>query len=108
VKVRAFDPVAMPKAAKLPALRGVTLCDDAYACATGAHAVAIVTEWNEFRGMDLAKLKRLMKRPILADLRNLYEPEEVEARGWTHLGVGRGRPGAVASRARRSRRAARS
>jgi UDPglucose 6-dehydrogenase len=116
VKVRAFDPVAGPKAAKLPALRGVTLCDDAYDCATGAHAVAIVTEWNEFRGMDLARLKRLMKRPILADLRNLYEPEEVEARGWTHLGVGRGRPRLVASRGRggaprarrRQRRAARS
>ena len=92
VQVRAFDPVSMPKAKSLPALRRVTLCDDAYACARGAHAVAIVTEWNEFRGMDLARLKRLMKRPILADLRNLYEPEEVEAKGWTHLGVGRGRP----------------
>ena len=99
--VRAFDPVSMPKAAKLPELRNVTLCDDAYECAKGAHAVAIVTEWNEFRGMDLARLKRTMKRPILADLRNLYEPEEVEARGWMHLGVGRGRPSKSAGGARR-------
>ncbi|MEO5880457.1 MAG: nucleotide sugar dehydrogenase, partial [Candidatus Eisenbacteria bacterium] len=98
VKVRAFDPVSMSKASGVPELRGVALCDDAYAAARGAHAVAIITEWNEFRGMDLARLKRLMKRPILADLRNLYEPEEVEARGWTHLGVGRGRPGKARGR----------
>jgi len=103
VKVRAFDPVSNAKAAKLPQLRGVTLCDDAYDCAKGAHAVAIVTEWNEFRGMDLARLKRTMKRPILADLRNLYEPEEVEAKGWLHLGVGRGRPAAVKKSTRRRR-----
>ena len=44
--------------------------------------------------MDFARLKRLVKRPVFADLRNLYEPEEVEGRGWTHLGVGRGRPNA--------------
>jgi len=105
VKVRAFDPVAMPKAGTAPELRGVTLCEDAYEAARGAHAVAVVTEWNEFRGMDLARLKRLMKRPVLADLRNLYEPAEVEARGWTHLGVGRGRPGATPRRRGARRRA---
>jgi UDPglucose 6-dehydrogenase len=110
-RVRAFDPVAMPRASGLPELRGVELCEDAYACAKGAHALVVVTEWNEFRGMDLGKLRRLMKRPVLCDLRNLYEPEEVEASGWTHVGVGRGRPGRnrAVRRARRrpARRAAR-
>ena len=105
VKVRAFDPVSNEKAAKLPQLKNVALCEDAYECAKGAHAVAIVTEWNEFRGMDLARLKRLMKRPILADLRNLYEPGEVEAKGWTHLGVGRGRPSTDGNRRSRRKRA---
>jgi UDPglucose 6-dehydrogenase len=103
VKVRAFDPVAMPKAAPLPEMRRVELCDDAYGCARGAHALVIVTEWNEFRGMDLARLKRVMKRPVLCDLRNLYEADEVTAMGWTHVGVGRGRPGAK-GRARRGGR----
>ena len=105
MKVRAFDPVSNEKAAKLSQLKNVSLCEDAYACAKGAHAVAIVTEWNEFRGMDLARLKRLMKRPILVDLRNLYEPDEVESRGWTHLGVGRGRPSMDGNRRARRKRA---
>ena len=94
VKVRAFDPVAMPGAAKLPQLSGVDLVSDAYEAASGAHCVAIVTEWNEFRGMNLSRLKRLMRKPVLADLRNLYDPEEVEAAGFKHVAVGRGRSGA--------------
>jgi UDPglucose 6-dehydrogenase len=92
VKVRAFDPVAMPGAAKLPQLSGVDLVSDAYEAASGAHCVAIVTEWNEFRGMNLSRLKRLMRKPVLADLRNLYDPDEVEAAGFKHVAVGRGRP----------------
>jgi len=91
IKVRAFDPVAMPGAKKLALMRGVELAGDAYDAARGAHALAIVTEWNEFRGMDLAKLKRLMKKPVLCDLRNIYDPEEVEAAGMRYVGVGRGR-----------------
>ena len=102
VHVRAFDPVAADKAVGLPALRDVDMCDDAYSCAEGAHALAVVTEWNEFRGLDLSRLKRLMKRPVLCDLRNIYEPGEVEAMGWTHVGVGRGRPERVVRRARRA------
>jgi UDPglucose 6-dehydrogenase len=92
VKVRAFDPVAMPGAARLAALRDVELTADAYEAARGAHALAIVTEWNEFRNLDLAKLKRLMRKPVLCDLRNIYDPEVVEAAGMKHVGVGRGRP----------------
>ena len=91
VRVRAFDPVAMPGAKTLPALRGVELVDDAFEAARGADALAIVTEWNEFRNMDLARLRRLMRRPVLCDLRNIYDPEEVEAAGMRYVGVGRGR-----------------
>jgi UDPglucose 6-dehydrogenase len=91
MKVRVFDPVAMPHAKALPVMRGVDLANDAYDAARGAHALAIVTEWNEFRGMDLARLKRIMRKPVLCDLRNLYDPAEVETAGLRHVGVGRGR-----------------
>ena len=90
IRVRAFDPVAMPGAGGFPALRGVEMVADAYEAARGAHALAIVTEWNEFRNMDLARIKRLMRKPVLCDLRNIYDPEEVEAAGMRYVGVGRG------------------
>ena len=96
VKVVAFDPVAMPKAESLPEMKGVTLAADAYDAARDAHAVAIVTEWNEFRGMNLGRLKRLMKTAVFCDLRNIYQRDEVEAAGFTHVGVGKGRPAAPA------------
>jgi UDPglucose 6-dehydrogenase len=102
VKVRAYDPVAMPSARTLPEMKNVTLAKDAYDCARGADAVAIVTEWNEFRNLNLARLKRLLRRPVLCDLRNIYVPAEVEAAGFRHVGVGRGR--AAASAAERPRR----
>jgi UDPglucose 6-dehydrogenase len=92
-RITAFDPVALQKAAGLAQLKGVTLARDAYDAARGADALAIVTEWNEFRNMNLGRLRRLMRKPVLCDLRNLYDPEEVEAAGMKHVGVGRGRPG---------------
>jgi UDPglucose 6-dehydrogenase len=101
VKVCAFDPVAMAKAEDLPEMRGVTLGADPYDAARGAHAIAIVTEWNEFRDMDLARLKRVMKKPVFADLRNIYHPDEVTAAGFTHIGVGKGRPGTAGKPARK-------
>ncbi len=104
VKIRAFDPVAMPSAKK--SVRGVEFTSDAYECARGAHALAIVTEWNEFRNLNFSRLKRLMRRPVLCDLRNIYEPAEVESAGWTHVGVGRGRVRvSAANGAARTRRA---
>ena len=103
VSVTAFDPVSMPGARRLPELRGVTLAADAYEAAKGADALAIVTEWNEFRGMNLSRLKRTMRRPVLCDLRNLYDPEAVEAAGLTHVGVGRGRAARTSPQPRRTR-----
>jgi len=90
VKVTAFDPAAMTKAR--PILKGVELAEDVYQAARGADALAIITEWNEFRGLDLARLRRIMRHPVLCDLRNVYEPAEVEAAGMKYVGVGRGRP----------------
>ena len=104
-KVRAFDPVAMPGARRLPVLRAVSFARDAYECAKGAHALAIVTEWNEFRGMNLSRLKRVMAKPVLCDLRNLYDPDEVEAAGMQYVGVGRGRVAATATRRARRKSA---
>jgi UDPglucose 6-dehydrogenase len=103
VQVVAFDPVALPGARRLPQLRDVEFAEDAYRAATGADAVAIVTEWNEFRNMDLRRLRGLMRQPVLCDLRNVYAPEEVEAAGMRHVGVGRGEARATAVRVGRRR-----
>jgi UDPglucose 6-dehydrogenase len=92
VKIQAFDPVASRAAARVPEMRGVEVKGDAYETARGVDALAIVTEWNEFRNLDLRKLRRLMRRPNLCDLRNLYDRAEVEKAGLVHVAVGRGRP----------------
>ena len=91
VQVTAYDPVAMPRARQSLGRR-VAFADDAYEAARGADALAIVTEWNEFRNLELARLRRVMRRPVLCDLRNIYRPEDVEAAGLRYVGVGRGRP----------------
>ncbi len=87
-KVIAFDPIAMDKAKpKLP--KSVTFAHDAYEAATGAHAVAIVTEWNEFRQLDLVRLAKGMKSLVLFDGRNIYEPSHVRDLGFMYYGIGR-------------------
>ncbi|MEO1695155.1 MAG: UDP binding domain-containing protein, partial [Pseudomonadota bacterium] len=85
--VRGYDPEGTEQARA--AIEKITLCDDAYTCATGADAVAIVTEWNEFRALDLTRLKDLMAAPVLCDLRNIYPPGEAEKVGFTYTSVGR-------------------
>jgi UDPglucose 6-dehydrogenase len=67
----------------------VTYCDDAYACAEGADALVIVTEWEQFRALDLARLKQTMARPVVVDLRNIYRPDDMARHGFTYVGVGR-------------------
>ncbi|HVM38107.1 MAG TPA: UDP-glucose/GDP-mannose dehydrogenase family protein [Sphingomicrobium sp.] len=86
--VTAFDPVAMEHAG--PMLPGVTMARDAYAAADGADALVIVTEWDEFRALDLGKLARCLRGKVLVDLRNVYEPREAERAGLRYFGVGRG------------------
>ena len=85
--VRAFDPAGMKEAKKL--LKDVIWCNDAYEAVTGADAVALLTEWNEFRALDFARMKAALKKPVLVDLRNVYRPEDVKAAGFSYFGIGR-------------------
>jgi UDPglucose 6-dehydrogenase len=86
-RVQSYDPAAMEQAKRV--LPQVDYREDAYSAAEGADALVLVTEWNQFRNLELAKIKGLMRRPILLDLRNVYEPERVKALGFTYYGVGR-------------------
>jgi UDPglucose 6-dehydrogenase len=85
--VRVFDPVGMEEAKKL--LDGPVWCADAYDAMDGADAVSIVTEWNEFRALDLARAQTLLTEPIMVDLRNIYRPEQMREAGFTYVSVGR-------------------
>ncbi|HEU4429920.1 MAG TPA: UDP-glucose/GDP-mannose dehydrogenase family protein [Myxococcota bacterium] len=85
--VRAFDPVAM-RAAE-PHLPDVTLCKDAYQACEGADAAVIVTEWNQFRMLDLARVRLALRQPVMVDLRNVYEPEALRKAGFEYISVGR-------------------
>jgi UDPglucose 6-dehydrogenase len=89
VKVRAYDPVGMEQAK--PLLAKVAFCKDTYDCAQGASALVIVTEWEQFRALDFARLKKVMERPVLVDLRNIYRPEEIARHGFVYESVGRAR-----------------
>ena len=87
-KVRAYDPAGMTHAdAEFP---GVEFADGPYACAEGADALVIVTEWEQFRALDLEQVKRAMKQPVLIDLRNVYRPDEMAQLGFVYDSVGRG------------------
>ena len=87
-KVKAFDPAGMAQAkAELP---DITYCEDAYDCAKGADALVIVTEWVQFRALDLPRLKAAMAQPIVVDLRNIYRPAEMAEHGFDYHSVGRG------------------
>ena len=85
--LRAYDPVGLEAAKRL--LDGVVWCEGAYEAMEGADALVIVTEWNAFRALDLARVKRLMKAPVMIDLRNIYDPEEMSAAGFRYASVGR-------------------
>ena len=86
-RVRAYDPEGMEQARTL--LTDVDYAPDAYACVEGADALAIVTEWDAFRALDLVRIKRLMRTPVLVDLRNIYTPDEIRRQGFAYVGVGR-------------------
>jgi UDPglucose 6-dehydrogenase len=88
-EVAAFDPVACEQAAKIFA--GVDFAEDAYAAADGADALVIVTEWDEFRALDLGRIAAAMRGKVLVDLRNVYDRAEAEEAGLSYFGVGRGR-----------------
>ena len=85
--VRAFDPEAMP--ACKPLFPTVVYCDNAYEPAEGADALVIITEWNQFRKLELDLLRQLLRQPLVIDLRNLYDPEKMAAAGFRYVSIGR-------------------
>ncbi|TDT99415.1 UDP-glucose dehydrogenase [Azorhizobium sp. AG788] len=93
MKIRAFDPEGMEEAKKvLPA--DVAYASGPYEAADGADCLVIVTEWDAFRALDFERMRKLLKQPVLVDLRNIYRPDEMAALGFTYESVGRGTPGA--------------
>jgi UDPglucose 6-dehydrogenase len=86
--ISAYDPQGMDEASNI--LPAVTWADTPYAAAEGADCIVVLTEWNEFRAVDLQRLKSLMRTPRIGDFRNLYDPTAVRAAGFAYDGVGRG------------------
>jgi len=87
VDVVAYDPEGMEMAA--PLMPGVTMAKSTYDAVTGADAIALVTEWDAFRALDLDRVKSLAKGAVLVDLRNVYRPDEVRAKGFAYSSIGR-------------------
>jgi UDPglucose 6-dehydrogenase len=86
-KVRAYDPVAMIEAAEV--LPEVSFADDEYSAVTGADALVFVTEWNQFRALQMERIHDLMRTPKIADLRNIYDPADMRELGFEYIGIGR-------------------
>jgi UDPglucose 6-dehydrogenase len=87
VSVAAYDPEGMEQAR--PLLPQVTMCENAYEAIAGADVVVIVTEWDAFRALDLKRVKELANAPVLVDLRNIYNPDDMRTAGFTYVSVGR-------------------
>jgi UDPglucose 6-dehydrogenase len=85
--VKAFDPESMHEARKT--LTGVEFASNPYACIEGADALVIITEWDQFRALDLDRVKASLKKPVIVDLRNVYAPDEMCSNGFSYTGVGR-------------------
>ena len=86
-KVRVYDPVGMEQAKQV--LANVSYCQDPYDCAEGADAAVIVTEWEQFRALELERLRDLMACPVIVDLRNIYRPEDMKKQGFAYTCIGR-------------------
>jgi UDPglucose 6-dehydrogenase len=85
--VRAFDPEGMEEAKK--SMPDIVYCNDAFDTMQGADCLVLVTEWNEFRALSLSRIKSALKSPIIVDLRNVWDPEEMRASGFTYSSIGR-------------------
>jgi UDPglucose 6-dehydrogenase len=96
-QVQAYDPVAKETGRAAIGDDGVTYCADAYAAATDADAVIIVTHWNEFKALSPAKLRAVMRRPVIVDGRNIYPPDAMAKAGFIYHGIGRGSPATEAA-----------
>jgi UDPglucose 6-dehydrogenase len=89
-RVRAFDPEGMTQAREL---MDIETCADAYEAMTNADALVLLTEWNEFRALNLVRVGELMKRRLIVDLRNIYEPPQMAGYGFEYVSIGRGSVG---------------
>jgi UDPglucose 6-dehydrogenase len=87
-RVRAYDPQGMEEARRL--MPRLTVAADPYACIEGADAMVILTEWDQFRALDLDRVKQALRAPVVIDLRNIYKPADMAAKGFTYISVGRG------------------
>ena len=87
VKIKAYDPQAIAEAKKV--FKGIQYAKNPYDAVKGADAMLVLTEWNEFRELDLKKVKKLLKRPIVIDGRNIYSPAEMEKLGFRYYSIGR-------------------
>jgi len=87
-KIRAYDPVAMDVARGL--MPGIEFCEDAYVLAKGCDALMVITEWNEFKQLDLEQIRGLLKQPVIFDGRNIYDPAQMKEMGYSYRGIGRG------------------
>ena len=85
--IKAFDPEAMHVTKNI--LKNVEYAKNAYEAAEGCDALVVVTEWDEFRGIDLARVKKLLKKPVIFDGRNIYDPKEMRDMGFTYQSIGR-------------------
>lgn len=85
--VKAYDPKAMEKARQV--LKGVKFCKDPYEACRGSDCLLVVTEWDEFKELNFSKVRKLLKRPLIIDGRNIYEPASLKKKGFTYVGVGR-------------------
>ena len=86
-RVRAYDPEGMAQARTV--LGEIEYAENAYACIDGADALVIVTEWDAFRALDMKRVKKLLRQPIIVDLRNIYRPEDMKRQGFSYISVGR-------------------
>ncbi len=88
-KIRAYDPISQENAKQLLGTKGITYCKDAYDTVKGADCIMLITEWPEFKKLDMEKVFKLVKHPIFLDGRNLYQPEKMRKLGFTYKSVGR-------------------
>jgi len=87
--IKAYDPVAMEEAKKILNGSNITYCNNSYDVADGSDALVFVTEWNQFRKLEMERIKGMLKKPIIVDLRNIYDPHAMREMGYTYIGVGR-------------------
>lgn len=86
--VKGYDPISMSVASKV--MSGITFCSDPYEVADGSDALVLVTDWNEFKQLDMIRIRDLLRQPVLIDGRNIFDPEVTKSQGFTYYGFGRG------------------